>query len=172
MNYIIAQLIGILALLISLLAYQKRDKKSIIDHLIISNILNLIHYIMLDAISGSITKMLAIIRDSFILEKNKYKKLSNIAYLYLFVFVYIFFMYITYSSILSLLPFIASIYYLIGIWEADSLKVKKVAFYSFIPWLIYNICVLSISGIISNIISLVSTFIAYKHSKINEVIIK
>ena len=67
------------------------------------------------------------------------------------------------DGIISIFPFAASIYYLIGIWNADELHVKKVAMYSFIPWLVYNICVLSISGIISNIISIVSTLIAIEN---------
>lgn len=161
--YIIAQIIGLIAFAISLSAYHKKDKKSILSSLIVSNILNFIHYFMLDALSGCVTKGLAIIRDSFILEKRKHPKLTSIVYLYIFVFIYLAFMYLTYDGIISILPFVASIFYLIGIWEADELMVKKVAFYSFIPWLAYNICVLSISGVISNILSIISTLIAIKH---------
>lgn len=163
--YIIAQIIGFIAFIISLYAYHKKDKESILDCMIVSNILNIIHYIMLNATSGFITKALAITRDTFVLKKSKHKRLSSVYFLYIFVFIYLSLMYAIYDGIVSIFPFIASIYYLIGIWEADELRVKKVAMYSFIPWLIYNICVLSISGIISNIISILSTFIAIKSDK-------
>ena len=161
--YIIAQIIGLIAFIISLCAYHKKNKKSILDNMIISNFLNVIHYILLNAPSGYITKGLAIARDIFVLKKGKHKKLSNVGFLYIYVFIYLGFMYLTYDGIISIFPFAASIYYLIGIWNADELHVKKVAMYSFIPWLVYNICVLSISGIISNIISIVSTLIAIKN---------
>ncbi len=164
--YILAQIIGLVALIISLKAYHKKDKTSILDSLIISNFLNFIHYIMLGALSGCVTKGLAIIRDTFILEKRKHPRLTSIIFLYIFVFIYLMFMYASYDGVISILPFAASMYYLIGIWEADELRVKKVAMYSFIPWLIYNLCVLSISGLISNILSIVSTEIAIKnHNK-------
>ena len=74
-------------------------------------------------------------------------------------------MYITYKGVVSIFPFIASIYYLIGIWDADELRVRKVALVSFIQWLIYNICVLSISGLVSNVLSILSAYIAIKHTK-------
>lgn len=163
--YIVAQIIGIIAFIISLCAYHKKSRESILDFMILSNILNIIHYFMLGATSGFVTKALAITRDTFILKKSKHKRLSSIFYLYVFVFIYLILMYITYNGIISILPFAASIYYLIGIWEADRLHIKKVAMYSFIPWLIYNICVLSISGIISNVLSILSTFIAIKNEK-------
>ena len=163
--YIVAQIIGLIAFIISLCAYHKKDKKSILDNMIVSNILNVIHYVLLDAPSGYITKGLAITRDTFVLNKTKHRRLSSVIYLYIFVFIYLTLMYITYNGIISILPFVASIYYLIGLWDADELRVKKVAMYSFIPWLVYNMCVLSISGIISNIISIVSTLIAIRNDK-------
>ena len=163
--YIFAQIIGMIALFISLKAYHKKDKESILDSLIVSNCLNFVHYIMLGAPGGYCTKALAIIRDSFVLEKRKHPRLTGIIYLYIFIFIYLVFMYLSYTGIISILPFIASMYYLIGIWEADELRFKKVALYSFVPWLIYNICVLSISGVISNMLSIISTEIAIKHHK-------
>ena len=163
--YIVAQIIGLIAFIISLCAYHKKSKKSILDYMIVSNILNIVHYVMLDATSGFVTKALAITRDTFVLKKSKYKKLSSIVCLYIFVFIYLILMYLTYNGIVSILPFVASIYYLIGIWNADGLHIKKVAMYSFIPWLVYNICVLSISGIASNILSIISTFVAIKNEK-------
>ena len=163
--YLMAQIIGLVAFSFSLIAYHKNSKKIILSNLIVSNILNFIYYFMLGAVSGSMTKLLAILRDYFILEKCKHKKLTNVLYLYIFVFTYLFFMYITYKGVVSIFPFIASIYYLIGIWDADEFRVRKVALISFIPWLIYNICVLSISGLVSNVLSILSAYIAIKHTK-------
>ena len=66
LTYIVAQVIGLIAFLISLCAYHKNDKKSILNNLIIYNFLNFIHYMLLDAKSGCVTKALAIIRDTFV----------------------------------------------------------------------------------------------------------
>ena len=81
MIYVIAQIIGFVAFVVSLIAYHRKDKKTILGNMIISNILNLIHYLLLGAFSGCVTKLLAIFRDYFIIFKEKYTRLSNIIYL-------------------------------------------------------------------------------------------
>lgn len=54
---------------------------------------------------------------------------------------------------------------MIVVWNGDEKKVKLIAFLCYIFWLTYNIFVFSVVGIISNIISLISTYIAYYNFK-------
>jgi len=158
--YTVAQIIGFIAFMYSLIAYHRKDKKTILSNMVISNILNLIHYILLGAFSGCITKLLAILRDYFIILKEKYNKLSNLFYLIMFIILYIIAAIFTYNSILSILPLVAAIIYIIFIWNGNEIIIKKTAFFCYFLWLIYNIFVLSIAGILSNIISIISTLIA------------
>ena len=158
--YIVAQIIGLIAFVVSLIAYHKKDKKTILNNMITSNILNLIHYLLLGAFSGCITKLLAIFRDYFIILKEKNKKLSNSVYLIVFILLYIIATIFTYNDILSILPLVAAIIYIIFIWNGNEVIIKKIAFFCYFLWLIYNIFVLSIAGIVSNIISIISTLIA------------
>ena len=85
MTYVIAQIIGFIAFFFSLIAFHKKKKNKILSNMIISNVLNLIHYLLLGAYSGCVTKVLAIIRDNFIILKDKNKKLSSNIYLLLFI---------------------------------------------------------------------------------------
>ena len=165
MIYVIAQIIGFIAFAVSLIAYHRKDKKTILGNMIISNILNLIHYLLLGAFSGCITKLLAIFRDYFIILKEKHPKLSNIIYLILFIIVYVIATIFTYSGILSILPLVAAIIYIIFIWNGNELQIKKIAFLCYFLWLIYNISILSIAGIISNVVALISTYFAYHNYK-------
>ena len=55
----------------------------------IANILDIIHYIFLNAYSGCSTKIIALIRNIFILKKEENKKLNNNIYLILFITVYV-----------------------------------------------------------------------------------
>ena len=128
--------------------------------MVTSNILNLIHYLLLGAFSGCITKLLAIFRDYFIILKEKNKKLSNSVYLIVFILLYIIATIFTYNGFLSILPLVAAIIYIIFIWNGNEVIIKKIAFFCYFLWLIYNIFVLSIAGIVSNIISIISTLIA------------
>ena len=160
MTYVVAQIIGFVAFIFSLIAFHRKNKNKILGNMIISNVLNLIHYLLLGAYSGCITKVLAIIRDNFIILKDKNKKLSSNIYLILFILIYIIAGIFTYNGIISLLPLMAALIYIIFIWNGKEITNKKVAFGTYFLWLIYNIFVLSIPGIISNVVSIISTFIA------------
>ena len=160
MTYTISQIIGFLAFIISLLAYHRKKKSKILGSMVISNILNLIHYLLLGAYSGCVTKVMAIIRDSFIIVKGKNKKLSSYWILALFIIGYIVCSIFTYKGILSLFPILAAIIYIVPIWNGNEKTIKKTAFFCYFLWLRYNIFVFSIAGIVSNVVSIISTFIA------------
>ena len=169
MTYIVSQVFGIGAFIVSLIAYHRKSKKTILGSMVCSNILNLIHYLLLGAYSGCITKVLAIFRDFFIILKEKYSKLSSILFLFMFIALYITASVLTYKGILSILPLLAALIYIIFIWNGSENRIKKVAFFCYFLWLIYNIFVLSIAGIISNIISIISTFIAIINARKKEI---
>ena len=162
MMYIFAQIIGFIAFIVSLYAYQRVKKRDILLCMVISNIINLIHYLMLSAYSGCITKTLAIFRDTFIVLKEKNKRLSSVLFLIIFILIYTLVSIYTFTNILSLFPLVAAIIYIIPTWLGDSKTVKKTALFCYVLWLIYNIYVLSIAGVIANIISIVSIIIGLK----------
>ncbi len=163
---IVSQVIGFVAFAISILAYHKNKKGKILGNMVISNILNLIHYLLLGAYTGSITKIIAIFRDSFIILKDKNNKYNKSIFLYIFIVVYITVAIITYKDIFSLLPLLAAIIYLIPTWNGSKKIVKRTAFICYFLWLAYNIFVFSLAGIVSNRVSLISTGIAvYNENK-------
>ena len=89
----------------------------------------------------------------------------NYFYLIFFIILYIIASIFTFNGILSILPLLAALIYTIFIWNGNELRLKKIAFICYFIWLIYNIFVMSISGIVSNVISIVSTLIAIKNEK-------
>ena len=119
---------------------------------------------MLGAYSGCITKGIAICRDSFIILKDKIKFLSSKFYLFLFILIYIIIGIYNFTNLWSILPLIAAVIYMIPIWNGNEIIIKKTAFICYFLWLAYNIFVFSIAGIISNIVSIISTLIAIKNN--------
>lgn len=168
MIYVISQLIGLMAFGISLLAYHRNKKEKILGSMILSNFLNLVHYLLLDAYSGCITKVVAVIRDSFIIFKKNDKVLSSKLFMFLFIGVYIGAGFFTYDGMWSLFPLVAATIYIIPVWNGNEMTVKKTALFCHILWLIYNISVLSVVGIISYTISIISTFIAVKNTSMEK----
>jgi len=150
-----------------------KTKKQIFNGMIFANILDIGHYVLLGAFSGCSTKIMALIRNIFIIRKESNKNLNKYIYLILFVIAYVVLAVLSYANIYSTFPFAAAIIYMIVVWNGDELNIKRIAFLCYFLWLIYNISIFSIMGIISNMISLISTFIAYYkhrqgiHTKIN-----
>ena len=163
--YIISQIVGFSAFIISLIAYHRKEKKKIFKTMMIANILDIIHYFLLGAYSGCVTKVMALIRNEIIIVKEKRKKLNNIIVLIIIVFVYVIAGVLTYENIYSILPILAAVIYMFFVWNGDELKVKKVAFYCYFLWLAYNMCVFSVAGIVSNSVAIISTFIAMLKEK-------
>ena len=130
--------------------------------MVISNIINLVHYLILGAYSGCITKVIAIFRDIFIVLKEKNKRLSSVLFLIIFLLIYVGVSIYTFTNILSLFPLLAAIIYIIPTWLGNSKTVKKTALFCYVLWLIYNIYVLSIAGVIANIVSIISIIIGLK----------
>ena len=163
--YIISQLVGFIAFVISLTAYHRKEKKKIFQTMMVCNVLDIIHYFLLRAYSGCITKAMALIRNEIIIAKEKNKKINNTIVLIIIAVAYLASGILTFKSIYSILPILAALIYLFFVWNGDELKVKKVAFYCYFLWLTYNIFVFSIAGIVSNIVAIISTFVAMKNEK-------
>ena len=163
--YLISQVFAFLSFIISLLAYHRKSKKQIMLFMVISNTLNSLHYLFLNAYSACVIKIIAIIRDGFITIKEDKKILNKSIFLYLFLLIYTTITIVTFKSIASIFPFLAATLYLIVIWNGKELDIKRISYQTYIFWLIYNICVLSIVSICSSTISTISSYIAYRNQK-------
>ena len=71
MLYVVSQIIELLALTVTLYSYHLKTKKEIFRSMCIANVLDITHYFFLNAYSGSFTKMIALIRNVFILKKRR-----------------------------------------------------------------------------------------------------
>lgn len=163
MEYIIiGNIFGIIGLIYSAVAYHKKEKKDILKLLIISNSLSLIQYMFLQAYTGCITIIISIIRNIIALKKRD--KNENII-LAIFIILYIVMGIITYNSIFSILPIIASIMYVIGIWNGNENIIRKTGLINMYLWLIYSISTFAVAGAIQNIILIISTHIAIRNNR-------
>ena len=163
MEYIIiGNIFGIIGLIYSAVAYHKKEKKDILKLLIIANSLSLIQYMFLQAYTGCITIIISIIRNIIALKKRD--KNENII-LAIFIILYIVMGIITYNSIFSILPIIASIIYVIGIWNGNENIIRKTGLINMYLWLIYSISTFAVAGAIQNIILIISTHIAIRNNR-------
>ena len=163
--YLISQVFAFLSFLLSLLAYHMKKRKQIMLFMVISNTLNSLHYFFLNSYSACLVKIIAIMRDSFMIVKDNHKKLDKKIFLFLFLLVYSTITLLTFKNATSVFPFLAATLYLVVIWDGKELDIKRISYQTYIFWLIYNICVLSIVGICASTISTISSYIAYRNQK-------
>lgn len=163
---IIGQCIGFIGLFFSLCSFTQNKKEKYAKYAVISAFINAIHYLLLGAYSGVFTKTVASIREMIVYEKAKKKNKLNNFWFYLIISVYIISLFVLYDgNIINLFPIIAAIIYFAVEWSGNTTSIKIVALISFIMWLVYNMIVFSIPGIIHNIITITTLIIVLIKNK-------
>ena len=145
-NFILIQLIGVVAWIILVISYYKPNTNKILVYHLIASILYCIHYYLLSAYSGLFICILEVVRD-FLYYKTDLDKYI----FYGLIPIYIIYGILKFDNVLDLLPILSSMI------DAYSLtKNKKIiligAIISYTLWFIYNISVMSVSGFITDLI--------------------
>ena len=160
-TYILSQIFTIITYAILALTYYTNDRKKILILSLLSIIANGIAYIFLKAWTGFTMCIVALFRNIiFLIDeiKNGQKKVNDkkdiIIFLFL-CFISIIFSIFTYDGFFSLFSVYGTILYTFSIWQ------KKTSIYILlgipvgILWIIYNIYIMSIFGIILETILLI-----------------
>ena len=158
LKFILAQIIGTIALVILIISFQKNKKEILLKYQIISSLLYAMQYFLLNAYTGVFMNLISMIRN-YIFNKYREKKVP-IYWLLIFVIIMITLSLISYNGVTSLLPMIAVVIYSCAIWNGNLKYVRMVEVISCILFAIYNIKVLAISGLIATIIEMTAAIIA------------
>ena len=144
------QLIGFIAWLLLAFSYYRKDTNHILVFQIISTILFCVHYYLLGAYSGLLICVYEVIRD------YSYYKTDKDNYIFIgSALVYAISAYVTFTSLLDLFPYIASMI------DGFFLTKKRVivvlgAIVTYTLWLIYDLYAQSYSGAITDGIIIIS----------------
>ena len=134
------QLIGIIAWLLILLSYYRKNTNRILVFQIISTVLWCLHYFLLGAYSGLFICIFEVIRDSLYYKTDEDDMIFIVS-----IPIYILYGILSYSGLIELLPIFSS-----TIDGFTLTKKKKTVVFgavvSYTIWVIYNIAVKSYSG--------------------------
>ena len=173
-TYILSQVCTIIMYALLGITYQVKSKKKILILSLIANSFHGVAYILINAKSGLAMCILAILRDlstMFISDRIKDEKKSKKIYLSIIV---IFFIGLiisaiyTYEGILSMLSIIATAIYSYSIWQKNEKIYKALGTPASICWLIYDLFVKSIFGVIFDGIIFVCSVVGYVRSRENK----
>jgi len=160
MEQLIAQIIGFIALIILVVSFQFDNRKTILNLRSLHNFANAAHFYLLNAPTAAILNLISIFRNSVFLYRFKNKYLNNIVWLILFLVVFILVGFFTWEGLVSILAIIGIGFGTLGVWSEKTKDIRYLTLLSNISWLIHNILVVSIAGIILNIFIIVSIIIA------------
>jgi len=160
---ILAQIIGIVAMVVGALSLAQKNTKTILFIQIFSTALFSINYFLLGAFAGAALNVLSLVRN-IIIRQKKQKWANPKIWFPIFVLSFAAAVYFSGDGLLGLLPFAGCIFVSIGLYIDDGSKARRFIVWSSPCWLIYNIISFTIGGIIAeiiNICSIVSAFIRF-----------
>ena len=172
---IIAQIIGIVAMVFNILSYQGKKQSTVIALQLIGSTLFAINFLMLGALVGGILNAIGIVRAIVFLYKDKLKT-DRVSWLIAFIIVYLLIYVLNFTAfgkeptifnmIIELLPVIGMLAINIGFRMKNASDVRKCGLVSSPAWLIYNIAVGSWGAIVCEMLTLISIFVGMlRHDK-------
>ena len=159
MAHITAQIVSILALCVLFISYQCKETKKLCIVQGVSSSLFALSYFLLGAYTGCILNVINIFRGIFF--GFAPKKRQNVLLIVL-ALMYIAATAVTYSDFFSLLILVAQLVGAFSVWLGDGKKLRILQLCVVSPvWLIYNIKVVSIGGIVGESFSIFSVIISF-----------
>ena len=162
---IIAQGIGIVAMVFNIFSYQQKNQKNVILFQLFGGMLFGIHYWMLGAVVGALMNVIAVIRAIVFIFKEKLRA-DHIAWTVGFIAVFLVSYVLTFTVfgkeptpinfLLEFLPIIGMTALTIGFRCRDAKAIRQFGLISSPAWLIYNIANVAIGAICCEVISLIS----------------
>ena len=165
---ILAQAIGIVAMVLAILSYQRKTQRGVILMQLFSSTLFAINMAMLGATMGALMNLTGAVRAIIFANKEKFHA-DQIGWVYGFIAVFVLFYALTFTVfgapvtplnlIVEFLPVLGMSAQTIGFHQKEARHVRAVGLISSPSWLIYNFFGGSIGGILCEIFSLISIFI-------------
>lgn len=165
--YILSQIFTIITYALLGLTYYAKDRKKILVISFLSIVANGIAYILLNAWTGLAMCIVALIRNIiFILDERKNGKnhtinKKDIVILIILYLITIISTVFTYDGFLSLLSVFATSIYTFSVWQKKPSVYKILGIPGGILWILYNIYIKSIFGIILELILLICSISGY-----------
>ena len=161
MIYYIAQTFGILGLIVMIYSLFQKNKNKMLWFVVLNGLFFGCQYFLLQAYSGMFSNFFGILRTYICKEKEENKSLNKWYVLAFFMIGYIIIGIITFNGhIISLLPIIAELIYVITLWQKSVKRIRYGTLLMVILWLIYDVVVKAYPSMITDLIVMTSTIIA------------
>lgn len=152
---IIIQAIGGLGIIASIIAFQTKKHNQILLFKTLNEFLFAIQYFLLGAYTGMAMNLVGCVRN-IIFTKQVEKGKKTIFSVILFSILFTAFGIVTWGGAKSLLIIVAKVLSTVAYSNKNTTVVRGIILITSISWLIYNVCVFSIAGILCEAFTLIS----------------
>ena len=169
---LIGQIVGIIAMVLNIVAVQFKKPRQLFICRLVACCLWALNFLLLGSPTGAIMNMLDVVRSIFLLNKRTSTKTFLWITLAMFVVAGLVTMDYTFSfmMIIDILIIIAQLVDTAGMWTNNFKVIRYCQLFAISPvWLVHNIVVFSIGGILTESFTIVSTIIAmYRYRNYKE----
>ena len=158
-NYLISQILVILATIFISVTYFEKNRKNILILFIFYSVLYGIHYLLLSALTGFFMNMVSIGRNIIFYRHEKKKQENSIYFLIILFIIIILFGIFSYKDMFSIISMSASLISTYSIWQRNIKVYRVLAIIVSICFIIYAIHINSLFAIITEVILLMAEFI-------------
>lgn len=154
---IVAQILGIIAITLMFLSYQKKTKKDFLFLQIFMNVFFGAQYTILKAFSAVASNIISILKSGIFYKYEKEDKQIPFLDLIIFEVIIIISGILTYDGIYSLIPTFIAFLYTYGTWQKKLSTTYKIGVIAAILWTCYNLIVGAYISIISSVIEFIGS---------------
>lgn len=165
MIFILAQICGVIALILTVISVQFKTKEKIVMCSVFANLVVAIQFFLLNAITGAVISVINTIRCIIFYYYKKKDKKPSLIVLLIFEIIAIVSGITSWQNICSIIPIIVTVVYTYGLWQ-DNVKVIRITTgLAGFGWAIYDIIVMAYVGAIQETSQLISAIIALLRNK-------
>lgn len=164
MTDLISQIIGILALCVTIICYQFNDQKKILIMQIIASVLFMTNLALRDAMAGALLNIHGICRALVFYQRGRYKWADSPLWAVFFSVLAVVCAAVTWKSPLDILPAVGTIFTTIAYYMTDPRWIRCITLPSPPMWFVYHLSTGNIGGVLNEIfviISIVTAMIRY-----------
>ena len=154
---VIAEVIGIIGIICSILSFQCSQRKNVMLFQVLASLMFCTQLFLVGAVTGACLDSINFFRSLFFSIDKKWAK-SN-WWLALFILLLLAAGIATWQNAYSILPMIGSLLSTVALWMKTSKKIRLISFFSGPYWLIYNVVNGAYSAAVNELIAMTSIVI-------------
>ncbi|MEE3342564.1 MAG: YgjV family protein [Bacilli bacterium] len=144
-NFIIAQLMGLLALVFLVYSFQNNNKKTLLKFQVVSSFLYAMQYLFLGAYTGCLMNIVCMIRNYLFKEYEDVE--ISLRWLLIILGAMSLLMMFSYDGYVSLLPFFAVLFFTIALWVGNLRFIRIFEAIGALLFIIYSVLVYAVMGV-------------------------